>query len=50
VKIGDKTRHVISKSKRNRKFITTEEVVYKTYMGKSGGKPYFSSQTRHEKV
>jgi len=50
MKIGDKTRHVISTSKRNRHNIATQEVVYKTFEGRSNGKPLFSSQTKHEKV
>ena len=47
---GTVTKHVISKSKRRRHMIDTQEVVYKTYIGKSKGKPIYSSQTKHEKV
>lgn len=50
MKIGDKTKHFISKSVRRRHMKDTQEVVYKTYMGKHKGKPYFSSETRHELV
>jgi len=48
--IGTVEKQVISKAKRKRHNIETQEVVYKTYMGKHKGKPYWSSQTKHEKV
>ena len=50
MKIGEATKQLISKSVRRRHGKDTQEVVYKTYMGKHKGKPYFSSQTRHELV
>jgi hypothetical protein len=50
MKIGDVTKHVISKSQRKRHFKDTQQVVYKTVVGKKGGKPLFSSKTRHEPV
>ena len=50
MKIGDQTKHVISKSKRRRHNKDTQEVVYKTFIGNHRGKPQFISQTRHESV
>lgn len=50
MKVGDVTKTVISKAIRRRNNKSTQEVVYKTYMGKSKGKPWYSSQTRHESV
>jgi len=47
---GTREKHVISKSKRRRHNIDTQQVVYKTYVGKHKGKPLWSSQTRHEKI
>jgi len=50
MKIGDKTKHFISKAVRKRNGKSTQEVVYKTYIGRHRGKPLFSSETRHELI
>jgi hypothetical protein len=46
MKIGDIQRVVISNYYRKDKKM--QQVVYKTYLGKHGGKAKFGSQTRHE--
>lgn len=46
--IGDKTRTVISKGKKNGR--KTEQVVYKTLVGRSKGRPLYASKTKHEFV
>ena len=50
MKIGDTTKHLISKSLRKRNRKETQEVVYKTFIGKHKGKPLFASRTVHELV
>lgn len=40
--IGNVTRHIISKGK------STTEVVYKTHVSNSKGRPIYASQTKHE--
>lgn len=50
MEIGTVTKHFISKAVRKRGGRQTQQVVYKTYIGKSKGKPLFSSQTRHETI
>lgn len=50
MKIGEVTKHVISKSIRRRHQKETQEVVYKTCIGKKDGKAILSSMTRHESV
>lgn len=46
--VGQQTRHVISKGRVKGK--DSVQVVYKTYLGKVGGKARYSSQTRHERA
>lgn len=48
MEIGDKTRHVISKSVRNRHGKQAEQVVYKTAAYRVKGVMKYISQTRHE--
>ncbi len=48
--IGDQTKMIISKAKRKRKGKETQQVVYKTIVGKHKGKPLYASQTRHEAI
>lgn len=50
MKIGEQTKHFISKSIRRRHMKDTQEVVYKTYLGKHNGKALFSSTTKHELI
>lgn len=50
MKVGEKTKHIISKSSRRRHMKDTQEVVYKTYLGKHNGKAIFSSETKHEPI
>lgn len=52
-----KTRTVISKSAKrfnrpmgSKIFIKTEQVVYRTIIGKRNGKPLYASETRHEEI
>ena len=48
--IGTTEKTIVSKSKRRRHNIDTQQVVYKTYIGKHKGKSLFSSKTKHEKI
>lgn len=50
MKIGEVTKHVISKSNRKRHMKSTQEIVYKTCIGKKDGKPVLASRTVHELV
>lgn len=48
MKIGDQTRHIISKGQKAGH--RTEQVVYKTFTGNWNGKARFLSRTRHERT
>lgn len=50
MEVGTVTKQVVSKAKRKRHGKQTQEVIFKTYLGKHKGKQLFSSQTRHELV
>jgi hypothetical protein len=48
MQVGETTKHIISKGSVKGK--ASVEVVYKTYLGKVGGKARYSSRTRHERA
>lgn len=50
MKVGDTIKELISKSIRRRHMKNTQEIVVKTYMGKHLGRPWYTSETRHESI
>ena len=50
MKVGTIEKQVISKSKKAKKGMLTQQTVYKTFLGNVNGKPRWSSETKHERV